>query len=71
MNHIGFEDIIFQDGETIDFSWTRMKTNKNYLKIRYVQKEDTGVIICRAVNGFGSVSVTVKLVVTGDRLFLI
>ena len=42
-----------------------MKTNKNYLKLKSVQKSDTGVFICRGVNGFGSVKVRVELVVTG------
>ena len=53
-----------KDGEKIDYSWTRVKTNKNYLKLRSAAKTDTGVWLCRAVNGFGSVSVKVELVVT-------
>ena len=42
-----------------------MKTNKNYLKLRNVQKSDTGVFHCRGVNGFGSVQVEIRLVVAG------
>jgi hypothetical protein len=42
-----------------------MKTNKNYLKLKSVEKSDTGVFICRGVNGFGSVKVRVELIVTG------
>ena len=53
-----------KDGESIDYSWTRVKTNKNYLKLKSAQKSDTGVWLCRAVNGFGSVSVRIELVVT-------
>ena len=53
-----------KDGENIDYSWTRVKTNKNYLKLRSAQMSDTGVWECRAVNGFGSVSVKIELVVT-------
>ena len=53
-----------KDGEAIDYSWTRVKINKNYLKLRSAQKSDTGVWLCRAVNGFGSVSVKIELVVT-------
>ena len=57
--------IILQDGEVIDHTWTRIKTNKNYLRINKVEKSDTGVFICRGVNGFGSVNVRVELIVTG------
>ena len=53
-----------KDGESIDYSWTRVKTNKNYLKLKQAQKSDTGIWVCRAVNGFGSVSVNIELVVT-------
>ena len=53
-----------QDGEIIDHTWTRIKTNKNYLRINKVEKSDTGVFICRGVNGFGSVNVRVELIVT-------
>ena len=56
----------FQDGEAIDYTWTRVKTHKNYLKMKNVKKDDTGVFICRGVNGFGSVSVRVDLIVTGE-----
>ena len=43
-----------------------MKTNKNYLKLKSVHKTDTGVFVCRGVNGFGSVKVRIELVVTGN-----
>merc|ERR1711892_847096 len=56
-----------KDGETIDHTWTRMKTNKNHLKLKGVQKSDTGVFICRGVNGFGSVNVRVELIVTNPN----
>ena len=52
-----------KDGEKIDYTWTRVKTNKSYLKLKSAQKTDTGVWECRAVNGFGSVSVKIELVV--------
>ena len=55
---------MLQDGETIDYTWTRVKTNKNYLKLKSAQKTDTGVFVCRGVNGFGSVKVRVELIVT-------
>jgi len=40
------------DDEVIDYTWTRMKTAKKVLKIKNVQKEDTGVLLCKAINGF-------------------
>ena len=57
-----------KDGENIDYTWTRVKTNKNYLKLRSAHKSDTGVWECRAVNGFGSVSVKIELVVTDTSM---
>ncbi len=36
-----------------------------YLKIRYVRVGDSGVLVCKGVNGFGSQSVTLNLVVKG------
>ena len=47
-----------------------MKTHKNYLKLKNVNREDTGVFICRGVNGFGSVKVRVDLIVAGKLLIL-
>jgi len=53
-----------KDGEVVDYTWTRVKTNKNYLKLRGAKLEDTGIFYCRGVNGFGSVRVRVELIVT-------
>ena len=50
----------------IDYTWTRMKTSKKVLKIKNVQKEDTGVLVCKAINGFGSVHVRIELIVIGE-----
>ena len=44
-----------------------MKVHKNHLKLQKVKKEDTGVFHCRAVNGFGSVSVRVELIITNPK----
>lgn len=53
-----------KDGEVVDYTWTRVKTNKSYLKLRGAQSSDTGVFYCRGVNGFGSVRVRIELIVT-------
>ena len=55
-----------KDGEVVDYTWTRINTNKNYLKLRAAQPGDTGVWNCRGVNGFGSVNVRIELIVKGD-----
>ncbi len=60
-------------GETIDYSWIRIRTQKKSLKIRRAQEEDTGVYVCKGVNGFGNVEVKVDLIIIGelsDRLIL-
>ena len=38
-----------KDGEVVDYTWTRINTNKNYLKLRAAQPGDTGVWNCRGV----------------------
>ena len=55
-----------KDGEVVDYTWTRINTNKNYLKLRAAQPGDTGVWNCRGVNGFGSVNVRIELIVAGS-----
>jgi hypothetical protein len=54
-----------QNGDVIDHTWTRMKTYRKVLKIRNVVEADTGVLTCRGINGFGSASVRVELLVSG------
>ena len=44
----------------------RFRMNRRYLKIRSVRLGDSGVIVCKGVNGFGSQSVTLNLVVKGN-----
>merc|ERR1719234_2887139 len=56
-----------KDGEVVDYTWTRVKTNKNYLKLRGAKLEDTGIFYCRGVNGFGSVRVRIELIVTASE----
>ena len=54
-----------KDGEEIDYSWERIMTEGNYLAIKKVQSSDTGVYICRGVNGFGTEKAKLELVVAG------
>ena len=58
-----------KDGEPIDFTWSRYKTNarKGFLKIlKPVQTDiDAGVFVCKGINGFGTEQVQIQLVITG------
>ena len=45
----------------------RYRLNRRYLKIRSVRLGDSGVIVCKGVNGFGSQSVALNLVVRGRQ----
>ena len=55
-------------GETIDYSWIRIRTQKKSLKIRRAEEADTGVYVCKGVNGFGNVEVRVDLIIIGEDL---
>ncbi|XP_059082808.1 fibroblast growth factor receptor-like 1 isoform X2 [Tigriopus californicus] len=52
-----------KNGEQIDFHWERHKSKKNILKIKHVTEDDTGIFMCKAINGFGSIQVRVELIV--------
>ena len=58
----------FQDDRLIQRTWgERFRLNRRNLKIRSVRLSDSGVIVCKGVNGFGSQSVALSLVVRGRR----
>ena len=61
-----------KNGETIDFTWTRYKANskKGFLKILKPLDShlDSGIFICKGINGFGTEQVHIQLVVTGRNL---
>ena len=63
-----------KNGETIDFTWTRYKTNtkKGFLKILKPLDSDldSGVFICKGINGFGTEQVQIELIVKGIFLFI-
>lgn len=52
-------------GETIDYSFIRFRTKGRQLRIKKTQEDDTGVYICKGVNGFGNIEVRVDLIVIG------
>ena len=42
------------------------RANKRYLKIKNVNEDDTGVFVCKGINGFGSDTVRVELIIVGE-----
>jgi len=56
-------------GETIDYSFIRIRTKNKALKIRKSQEDDTGIYICKGVNGFGNVEVRVDLIIIDPAKF--
>ena len=54
-------------GETIDYTFIRIRTKGRQLRIKKSQETDTGVFICKGVNGFGNVEVRVDLIVIGKK----
>ncbi|XP_022080757.1 fibroblast growth factor receptor-like 1 [Acanthaster planci] len=56
-----------KDGESINTLWERFKVLSAGLKIKNVEMADAGQYICRATNGFGSVSLNYTLTVVEDR----
>uniref|UniRef100_G1QJR7 Fibroblast growth factor receptor-like 1 n=1 Tax=Nomascus leucogenys TaxID=61853 RepID=G1QJR7_NOMLE len=55
-----------KDGRTIHSGWSRFRVLPQGLKVKQVEQEDAGVYVCKATNGFGSVSVNYTLVVLDD-----
>ena len=58
-----------KDGESINTLWERFKVLSPGLKIKNVEMADAGQYVCRATNGFGSVSINYTLTVMG-KFFL-
>ena len=74
LNSITFKNVniethmifLLQDDLLVGAStWHRFKTNRRFLKIKSVEIGDSGIFVCKGVNGFGSVSVQIQLVVRG------
>lgn len=57
----------YQDDQLIHPMWDRFRTNRRSLKIKGVTLTDSGVLECKGVNGFGSVSVQINLVVKNRK----
>ncbi|XP_072027265.1 fibroblast growth factor receptor-like 1 isoform X2 [Amphiura filiformis] len=56
-----------KDGESINDGWERFRVRSTGLKIKDVVVEDSGQYVCRATNGFGSVSINFTLTVDDEN----
>ncbi|XP_075922454.1 fibroblast growth factor receptor-like 1 [Petromyzon marinus] len=56
-----------KDGRTVHGGWTRLRVLRHGLKIEEAEVDDAGVYVCKAANGFGSVSLNYTLVVIADE----
>lgn len=55
-----------KDGESINELWANHKVMKDgSLRIKEIEVENAGKYVCKATNGFGSISVNYTLVVVG------
>lgn len=55
-----------KDGRTIHGGWSRFRVLPQGLKVKAVEAGDAGVYVCKATNGFGSLSLNYTLVVAGQ-----
>lgn len=58
-----------KEDEAIDYQWTRYRANKKTLKIKDVQKSDTGRFVCKGINGFGKEQIEIDLIVIDPKDF--
>jgi hypothetical protein len=56
-----------KDGEAITGAWDRFRVSTKKLRIKGVLPEDGGLIVCKAVNGFGSKELATRLLVVGKH----
>lgn len=55
-----------KDGRTIHGGWSRFRVLPHGLRVKDVEREDAGAYVCKATNGFGSLSVNYTLIVMED-----
>ncbi|KAM9086433.1 fibroblast growth factor receptor-like 1 isoform 1-T1 [Megaptera novaeangliae] len=55
-----------KDGRTVHGGWSRFRVLPQGLKVKEVERGDAGAYVCKATNGFGSLSVNYTLIVMDD-----
>merc|ERR1719189_140266 len=57
-------------GQVIDWEWgPRYRANKRSLGIRELDRSDAGILVCKAVNGFGKEEIEINLIVIDPEDF--
>ena len=57
-------------GQVIDWEWgPRYRANKRSLRIRELDRSDAGILVCKAVNGFGKEEIEINLIVIDPEDF--
>ena len=63
-----------KDGETVDFTWSRYKTNPKKGFLKFLKpldlKLDNGIFVCKGINGFGTEQVRIHLSVEGKSSYV-
>lgn len=54
-----------KDGDDIHIGWERFRIRENALQIKAVESGDSGIYVCSATNGFGTVSAQFAICVSG------
>jgi len=54
-----------KDGQTVHLGWERYRVHGDVLRVRDVHVDDSGVYVCRATNGFGTIDVKYLVYVYG------
>ncbi|XP_077957844.1 fibroblast growth factor receptor-like 1a isoform X2 [Gasterosteus aculeatus] len=55
-----------KDGRNVHSGWSRFRVLQHGLRVKEVETEDAGTYVCKATNGFGSVSVNYTLIIVDD-----
>ncbi|XP_041959038.1 fibroblast growth factor receptor-like 1 [Alosa sapidissima] len=55
-----------KDGRNIHSGWLRFRVLQLGLRVKQVEPDDAGTYVCKATNGFGSVSVNYTLIIIDD-----
>jgi len=60
----------YKDGDEVSVGWERYRARHDALYVRDMEPDDSGVFVCRATNGFGSVDVKYLVLVLAGQLHL-
>jgi len=60
----------YKDGDEVSVGWERYRVRHDALFVRDMEPDDSGVYVCRATNGFGSVDVKYLVLVLAGQSHL-